>query len=150
MFCYFDSSFVLSALFEERAAADHAPWDQAEQRLSSDLLRFECWVATRRAGAMQPADTPRGWVEERMERLVSFFDRITFKTMDPSIEEVVRGETSLSGCRTLDAIHLATALYFAPHLDGPLIVCSFDARLRAAAGTLNLRVHPPLEPEIRT
>ena len=80
---------------------------------------------------------------------------MTFKSIDDAIERIVRGESRLAGCRTLDAIHVATALYFAPHLNEPLIICSFDRRLRSAAEGLELQTHPRLgdgadeEPEAR-
>ena len=69
---------------------------------------------------------------------------MTFKSIDDAIERIVRGENGLAGCRTLDAIHVATALYFAPHLNEPLVICSFDRRLRSAAEGLKLQTHPRL------
>jgi predicted nucleic acid-binding protein len=142
MVCYFDSSFLLSALLEERPESDHVAWDQARERLSSDLLRSECGIALRRAFLAQPPGTPADWVAKRVAKLDEFLARITFKALDTPIETIVRGEERLAGCRTVDAIHVATALYFAPHLDELIEVCTFDGRMRAAAIALGLAVRP--------
>ena len=142
MVCYFDSSFLLSALLEERPESEHVAWDQARERLSSDLLRYECWVALRRVFLAQPRGTPADRVAQRVAKLDEYLARITFKAVDTSIETFVRGEERLAGCRTLDAIHVATALYFAPHLDERIEVCTFDGRMQAAAVALGLAVRP--------
>lgn len=140
MICYFDSSFLLSALLEERPEAEHAAWGEAAVRLSSELLRFECYVAMRRAAAVQPADTAGRWFGERIEALEEAFRAITFKAVDEAVERIVREEPRFDRCRTLDAIHIATALYLAPHTDSPLILCTFDERLRETALGVGLPV----------
>lgn len=142
MTCYFDSSFLLSALLEQRPAAEHSVWDRATRRLSSDLLRFECHVSIRRVAALQPQSAADSWLDERTAILEQAFQQTTFKSIDEAIEAVVRGERRLADCRTLDAIHMATALYFSPHLDEPLVVCTFDRRLRRVATALGFAVSP--------
>ena len=155
MICYFDTSFILSAVLEERRQEDHAAWDRASERLASDLLRFECWAGLRQAALQEPEAGRDQWTSARGTQIDRFLDKMTFKSIDDAIERIVRGESRLAGCRTLDAIHVATALYFAPHLNEPLIICSFDRRLRSAAEGLELQTHPRLgdgadeEPEAR-
>ena len=54
--------------------------------------------------------------------------------MDASIEDLIRLTPALSDCRALDAIHLATALYFKNHLDEQIgIVPPFDRRMAVLA-----------------
>ena len=144
MICYFDTSFILSAVLEERPQEDHAAWDQASERLASDLLRFECWAGLRQAALQEPEAGRDKWTSARGTQIDRFLDKMTFKSIDDAIERIVRGENGLAGCRTLDAIHVATALYFAPHLDEPLVICSFDRRLRSAAEGLKLQTYPRL------
>lgn len=146
MVCYIDSSFLLSAILEERSKAEHAVWEDAAQRLSSDLLRFECAIAMRRAAALQPADTAPEWLRERMKALDRVFRSITFKAIDESVERIVRQEQRFEGCRTLDAIHVATAMFLAPHAESPLTICTFDRRLWETARGVGLAVWPAAAP----
>ena len=74
--------------------------------------------------------------------LEQFFSGINFKFIDQSIEEVIRKNANLALCRSLDAIHLATALYFRPHLDEELCICSLDRRLREFAVKFDLKILP--------
>jgi len=140
---YFDASLLLGAVLEEAAGEEAAAvWLAAEDRLASDLLRYECIVALRRAAIFQDLDPGGEWAAGRLAKLEIFFDSITFKAIDDSVEAVLRANPQLARCRCLDAIHLATAIYFRPHLDEPLAVCSLDRRLREAALGLGFPVLP--------
>lgn len=140
---FYDSSILLSAVLEERKQIDHsAYWDTVDTRLASELLRIECVIAIRRAAIMQNLDPADEWASRRVEELANYFKSLTFKTIDDAIIGIIRDTPSLARCRTLDAIHLATAMYFQPHLDEPLFVCSFDRRLREAAVYQGCQVIP--------
>lgn len=140
---YFDASLLLGAVLEEASGEEAAAvWLAAGERLASDLLRYECVVALRRAAILQELDPGGEWAAERLARLESFFQSITFKAIDDSVEAVLRANPPLARCRCLDAIHLATAMYFRPHLDEPLAICSLDRRLREAALGLGFPVLP--------
>jgi predicted nucleic acid-binding protein len=140
---YFDASLLLAAVLAERGAGQAASlWVEAENRLASDLLRFECTVALRRAAILQDLDPGGAWASERLAQVERFFAGITFKAIDASIENVLRENPGLARCRCLDAIHLATALYFRPQLGEPLAVCTLDRRLREAAQAQGFQVLP--------
>ncbi len=64
------------------------------------------------------------------------------KRLDDEIEEIVRGTSDLSDCRTLEAIHLVTALYFQPHHDEPINVVTLDRRMREVATRLGFTILP--------
>jgi predicted nucleic acid-binding protein len=143
MICYFDSSAILSGLLEQ--SADRSVirlWEESSERLSSNLLNVECVIGIRRAALAQklPPDDP--WAEDRIALLSKFTDSITFKLLDESIEDLIHSTPELSNCRTLDAIHLATAMYFRPHLDDPLTVVTLDERMSALAKKMGFAVHP--------
>jgi predicted nucleic acid-binding protein len=69
-------------------------------------------------------------------------ESISFKIMDASIEDLVRRTPTLSDCRALDAIHLATALYFKNNLDEEIGIVTFDRRMAVLARKLGFSVFP--------
>ncbi|MBI2899497.1 MAG: PIN domain-containing protein [Planctomycetes bacterium] len=140
---YYDSSVILAALLAQRLDIDPAAlWDAATVRLSSNLLKVECIIGVRRAGALQPARSRAEWTERRIEALERHLAAVHYRRMDEAIEAVIRSTGSLSDCRTLDAIHLATALYLAPHIEEPLSVVTLDNRMRSLAVKLGFSVLP--------
>ncbi len=143
MVCYYDSSVMLSAVLEEKRDYDYTLlWDNVSTRLSSNLLKIECIIGVRRAGLMQGLDPDNEWVTQRIDILEQYFNGIYFKLIDDSIEKTIRKCTALADCRSLDAIHLATALYFKPHLEEPVFISSLDKRMRAVASKLGFKLFP--------
>jgi predicted nucleic acid-binding protein len=140
--CYIDTSFLLSALLGQHPRLDHdAIWNDAEERVSSHIIRIETQVSVRRAGGGLSGGAA-AWSEATMRRLRSYLDAITCKYLDDAIEEIIASRDELSRCRTLDAIHLATALFFQDHLPEPLGVCTLDGRMRATARDIGLTLIP--------
>lgn len=82
------------------------------------------------------------WISEYTAKLTPYLICITYKYIDDSVEETIRDNHTLSECRTLDAIHLGTALYFQAHHSEPLRICCLDRKMRKTAATLGFRVLP--------
>jgi hypothetical protein len=55
---------------------------------------------------------------------------------------VVRHTPAPADSRSLDALHLATAMLFRHNLDEPLQICALDDRMRALATSLHFAVTP--------
>ena len=143
MACYYDSSIILSVILEEKGDFDPALiWDDVTIRLSSNLLKVECIVGIRKAGFLQNLSAEDEWVTHRVDLLEQYFNGIHFKMMDSSIEDMIRKNAKLAGCRSLDAIHLATALYFQTHLEEELQIASLDKRLRKVAAGFGFKLQP--------
>lgn len=140
---YFDSSVFLSELLQEKVhPLVEGLWDGAGERLSSSLLRIECVIGIRRAALLQGLAADDKWARERLDLLYGFLDALSFKAVDGSIEEIIRLTPALADCRTLDAIHLATALQFRPYVEGSLEIVTLDRRMRLLAGKLGFQVQP--------
>ena len=140
---YFDSSAVLSELLIQ-----HSPpavgdlWLSADERLCSSLLRIECIVAIRRAALRQGGTAEDAWVQERLGLLSDVLDELNFKPVDSAIEEIIRGAPALADCKTLDTIHVATALHFRTFVDGNFEVVTLDRKMRQLAAKLGFVVQP--------
>jgi len=134
MVCYFDSSILLAAILEQ-APLDLIPslWEPAQIRLSSLLSRIECIVGVRRASMLQKLAPDGPWCTERIRLLDTYLDELECKRIDDDIHDIIRNTPSLANCRSLDAIHVATALYFKPHQDEGIQVVTLDGRMRQTA-----------------
>jgi predicted nucleic acid-binding protein len=136
MLAYLDTSVVVSKILGQQP--DFKEWRQIKRAVSSQLLRVECLRAIQRVCASQRVSPERqvAWVRDTEEVLGA----ISLLKLDDFI--LARSAQPLSlPLRTLDAIHLVSALTYQEELGGgeSLVFCSHDAELRAAAGLYGLR-----------
>ena len=140
---YFDSSLLVAAVLRQGNSDVCAGiWDSEQVRLSSILLKVECVISVRRIAAAQGNGPNGDWAAQRLRALDVYIESISYRSLDQAIERTIRQESRLSACRALDAVHLATAMYFQPHLQEPLSICSLDKRLRDVARCLGFKVLP--------
>ena len=140
---YFDSSILLAGILAQKKQDLTASlWDPAETRLSSLLTKIECVIGVRRAGALQNLGADDPWCVERIRVLEEYLDELVCKRIDDDILDIIRKSTFLSNCRSLDAIHIASAMYFRPHQDEPIQVVTLDGRMRETAGKAGFTVLP--------
>lgn len=142
---YIDASVVIAILRGEASApVAEALWSAADSRVSSLLLRAECVTVLRRAASLVPGPQRAAWRVAARARLNGMLEAVMLKTFDDSVLHVLESEERLGACRTLDAIHLATALLLREHCDDPadLVVCTFDERMASASRTVGLTVAP--------
>lgn len=140
---YFDSSALLSVLLQEtKAETTAALWNQFTRRVSSILLSAECSIGMRRHFTRNRLDPKSGWLEERLEFLTDALTTVQIMPVDGRILEIMKARVELADCKTLDALHLATALYFSTKGDEGLVVVSLDERMRQTAKKLKLEILP--------
>ena len=126
---YLDSSALvkLVVLEPESAALRHYLQEHSE-RVSSALARVELCRALRRTGASKAT----------LQRADHVLARVALVALD---DPLLRAAAALSpsGLRSLDALHVATAL----SLDGLDAVVTYDQRLDDAAAQAGLAVAAP-------
>lgn len=143
MIAYFDSSAVLAFLMQQAEGESVRDiWVEQPIRVSSVLLKAECFINLRRNAARLPASQSREWLHQRLALLASCVEEITLADVDGSVLAVLESEGKLLDCRTLDALHLATALRFSAKVDDGLVVVTLDERMRRTAEKLKLEVFP--------
>jgi predicted nucleic acid-binding protein len=106
------------------------------------LTKIECLIGIRRAGALQNLASDGPWCMERIRLLEAYVEELDCKRIDDEILDIIRKNLSLSNCRSLDAIHVATALYFKPYHDEPIQIVTLDNRMRETAGKAGFTVLP--------
>lgn len=140
---YFDSSALLSVVLKAARAAELSLlWEKAESKVSSILLEAECWIGLRRHWMREGVTPDAGWMSERSDFLSGVLTELDVKQIDGNIISMIRKEPVLAECRTLDAIHLATALLFKSKSDEGFRLVSLDQKMRQIAMKLNLDVLP--------
>ncbi len=138
MTLYVETSAVLAWLFgEPTAAAVRGAIDEAQTVLTSVLTVVEAQRALVRAetdGQISAAD------RQRLRGLLARAQRSwTFMELAPEVRERVGERFPVEPLRTLDGLHLATALAFA-QVYPDLQVLTFDRRIVENAEALGLRV----------
>ncbi len=127
---YLDASVVLAELFAEDRRPSPGFWKNPF--VSSRLLEYEIWTRFHASGAA----ARHGEAVRQLLSAVSFLElapTVLARTVDPFPAPV----------RTLDALHLATALYFAERQRKRLEVATYDLRMAAAARAVGLEVVEP-------
>ncbi len=133
----------MAALFGQSGAEAFAKrWDEEPFKLSSLLIEAESVTAIRRLAMTQSSSSEIDFITENRDRLYRHFFALTVKPVDDEVVERLNDEIRLGGCRTLDAIHLATALLYQERSDEPIVVCSNDTRMRAVALKLGFHLFP--------
>jgi predicted nucleic acid-binding protein len=140
---YFDSSIMLAGILEQEPSDLLASlWDPAEIRLSSLLSKIECVIGVRRAAILQELAPDGPWCMKRIRMLEAFLEELECKRIDDDILDIIRGNVFLANCRSQDAIHVATALYFKSYQDEPIQIVTLDSRMRETAGKAGFAVLP--------
>jgi predicted nucleic acid-binding protein len=137
---YAESSAVLSWIFGDPLAEEiFRALQSAQAVVASELTLAECdRVLVRRA---QVGDIPEARIAERSAELRRTARHWILFPIDSEILNRVRLPFPAEPLRTLDAIHLATAL--SAQLDLPdLAILSLDNRVRRSAEQLGFRVYP--------
>ncbi len=125
---YLDTSAAVKLVVEEPESAALRQWlERLGEPVSSDLLRTELQRAVRRAAP------------ELMPLARAVLDTIVLQRLGPSTFERA-GTLSPESLRSLDALHLASALELADGLDH---FVTYDDRLARAASLQGLNVITP-------
>lgn len=141
---YAESSAVLAWLLGESMGRDiGAALDEAEFVVASDLTLVECdrvLLRTEAAGGLSHA---RG-VELRA-KLAATAAHWHLHRVDGPVVDRARRPVPGEPIRTLDALHLATAVTVSGSIE-ELAVLSLDRRVRGSAAQLGMRVVPASQP----
>jgi uncharacterized protein with PIN domain len=137
---YAESSAVLAWLLGEPAApAVRQRLADAERVVASTLTPLECGRALARAVALGTLpDGDARAVQALLDQAARGWALL--EPTGPPLDRAAR-RFPVEPVRTLDALHLSTALEFQTAL-GPLTMVSLDARIRETAAALGMGVGP--------
>lgn len=138
---YFDSNVVLSIIkHESNAERASSLWNSHKERVTSILFEIECLTHLRRYHLQFTKKLPFDSMQRTQVLLADFLSTLEMRRVDNSIISIIRRETELSKCSSLDAIHLATALFFKYKSDTPFYLITFDQQMARVAVKVGLEV----------
>jgi predicted nucleic acid-binding protein len=128
MIPYFDSSLLLSILFEEPRKEEAVTiWNSFDLRLASVLLKIETNISLKRFYKQAQHRLPGDWLQMKKDELETFLKKVVFIDISEKFADAMAENNALAGCKSLDAIHIATALHVGKRYGNENVrVCSFD------------------------
>ena len=143
MVCYLDASLILAIVFgEDYSDISWKIWQECYIKLSSLICEAECYIVIRRYYENNKKKLSQQWLEKKEKYLSALFNEVHKMKFDENILNIIKKTMHLSNCRTLDAIHIATALEFKKNCDEAFYLCTFDNNMIKAAKGLDLLVKP--------
>ena len=138
---YLESSILLEVYLGQARALDaKAILAAPEEKVASWVLAIEVPVVLRRVGASGLLGS------DALEELLARFDAdVAGLSLWSGLEQVasrVRSDARLARCRSLDAIHVASAMLLREETALPVMVASLDDRIREVAQSVGLAVLP--------
>jgi len=143
MLHYFDSSFLIS-IVQKEPDSEYAfnIWQKCETRISSSLLKIEANIVLRRNYAQRKNKISRFLFEMQLADLHKLFEDLFFRKVDDVFEKSNVDYNLLCKCRSLDAIHLATALDISEKYGrSEICICSFDKNMLRVAKELGFETN---------
>ena len=135
---YFDTSVLVKRYLHESGSARAVRWLQRYRPASSAVASVEVTSALSRRRSAGDVS------EAQFNSLLTLFrrDREHWELFDVSAEVLERAESIIGqvSVRTLDALHLASAVLLGESLDRRLAFVTADARQHEVAGALGLEV----------
>ena len=143
MALYIDSSFLLAILLEKKKERSYIrAWKKIRPRVASISLEAECVVTLRRTHRHSSRHLPSDWLQRKEAQLKELLAEVSLRTVDRAIIRQIRTKKDLCECRTLDALHLATALEFKKNSDESIAIGTLDQEMRKLSEKLGFGVYP--------
>ncbi len=133
-FIYLDASALVKAIREEKGALALEAYLEGAELVSSELVLTEVPRALRRVAAEQP----RFKLEAALRQAADTFDTLSLRPVDDALL-IGAGLLAESTLRSLDAIHVVTALHLYP-IDA---FVTYDKRQAAVARLAGLETVAP-------
>ena len=143
MLYYFDSSIVLAILLDEKRKDEAKKlWDNATVRVSSILLKLETITVLRRTYEQNKNRLEPTWLTKKMNELNEYLQEINIRILDKDIEKIIYLKKEISKCKTLDAIHIATAIEFSELLPSyEFYLYTFDVGMANLARLFKFKIN---------
>ena len=147
MLTYFDSSILLAILLDERRKDEALKlWNNASIRVSSILLRLETITVLRRTFEHNKTKLPSLWLSKKTNELNEFLQEINIRIIDEDIEKIMTLRKEIAKCKTLDAIHISTAIEFSRLVpQKEFVLYTFDKEMASLAKNLKMHINTSSE-----
>jgi predicted nucleic acid-binding protein len=129
-------------LEEDRKHEAREVWNKYEIKVSSVLLKIETSISLLRFFNRQNNKFDKIWLANKKVKLMELLNNIFFNDITESFANMIVKNNELASCKSLDAIHIATALNIRNNPNNKNIhVCSFDNKMLMAAKKFGFKVN---------
>ena len=143
IFSYFDTSVLLAILLDEDKKEEAYKYWQNSIKVSSLLLKIETVIGLRRIYETNKHRLEANWLNKKMIILNEYLNEVSYMIVDSNIEQEIQLRKDLSKCRSLDAIHIATALRFKKITNSKeMYYYSFDKAMQKLAKFYSFNTNP--------
>ena len=143
MLYYFDSSILLAILLDEkRKDIAFDLWNDATIKVSSILLKLETITVLRRTFEHNKTRLESSWITRKINVLNEYLKEVNFRIIDEDIENIIVLRKEIAKCKTLDAIHIATALEFSSLIPtSDFYLYTFDKNMSDLAKSFKFKIN---------
>jgi predicted nucleic acid-binding protein len=113
-------------LNEQRQDEAYFLWENSKIRVSSILLRIETIVTVRRIYEQNKSRLDENWLGRKTKELEEYLNEVNYLVIDDGIERTIYSRKELSNCKTLDAVHVSTALQYREITEENINLYTFD------------------------
>lgn len=105
-------------------------WNQENENVSSILTGVETIIIIRRFFKLNKKRLAPNWLSKNEKRLKDLLSECSLVKFDESILSIIESRKEISDCRSLDGIHVATAIFLRDcFIDSLFYFYSFDKRV---------------------
>jgi predicted nucleic acid-binding protein len=131
---YFDSSILLAILLDEERQEEAYSYWRNSIRVSSILLKIETIIGIRRTHEIYKHKLENDWLNKKTKIMDEYLNEVNYKVLNNKIEREIYLRKELAQRRSLDAIHIATALQFREiNNNGEIYLYTFDKTMHSLA-----------------
>ena len=143
MVYYIETSIILSIIlgdhFHDKAVKI---WNAHSEKVSSILTLIEATIVLRRFFKNQKKTLSSQWLSKHEKQLKELLSECYLMKIDESIQSIIELKKEIADCRSLDGIHVATAIFLKDLMHSSnFAFYSFDNRVNEVAGKFGLRPH---------
>jgi predicted transcriptional regulator len=140
---YIESSIFLSLLFEDDFYEKAVKiWNSDNYKITSILSSIESTIVLRRYYFHNKEKLNTKWLSKNETKLREYLSECYQLNIDEDIDKIIHAKKQIADCRSLDGIHVGSALYFKNLVSNTSIIMnSFDKRINLVANSLGIKTH---------
>lgn len=142
MALYIDTSFLLNIVYSEKGFEKNLEiLNKSNNLFSSILIEIESYRSLNYTFNQNKKYLDNNWYQDTHNFIEKLISNINLKNLDAEIKNEFKKHKNISELKSLDAIHLSTALYVKKLISEDLIFCSLDEKLIDVALKNNFKVN---------
>jgi len=145
MVYYIETSVILSIILGDHFHDEAVKiWNAPGEKVSSILTLIEATIVLRRFFKNQKKSLSSQWLSKHEKQLKELLSECYLMKIDESIQSIIELKKEIADCRSLDGIHVATAIFLKGVMHpSNFAFQSFDHRVNEVAVKFGLKPHFP-------